>query len=775
MKIAAKEDREQGTNLDNETLVSNEFSEKSVIRLNLMGVTCASCVNTIHGALTNLDQVDSVDINFANRTVTVVTSQTVQTLIKVIQSVGYDAEEIVDEKAAEEKRAQRESLEYHYKVRQSIIGLSVGIPLMGYGVLGGPMNVNTILAQLIWLGVGLIIFVILWVAGKDFFIGAWKACLNRNANMNTLVALGTGSAWIYSMMVVLGGQWLPESARHLYFEATAMILGLINFGQVLELKARGQTSQAIIRLLDLRVKTAMVIRNGTEMIIPVDQVVVGDKIRVRAGEKIPVDGVVFEGSTTIDESMLTGEPIPVEKHPDEQVSSGTINGQGSFVLKAEKVGRDTILSQIISMVSNAQNSKPPISRLADRVSSIFVPTVMILSIISALGWYHFGPEPVLIHMIVAATSVLIIACPCALGLATPISTMIGVGKAAESGGLIRNGDALQKASELDIVVLDKTGTITQGKPEVTNFYSYSDEIDVLSLVEAIERGSNHPLSQALMKYSQQFSHALVKNDKVDISDFESLPGMGVKASFKEKMLLLGNKKLMDQFDIDIKITESFSRKWESDANTVVYFSLDNHVLAIFGIRDPIRDDVKIAIDRFHEQGIHVVMLTGDNINTAKSVAVATNIDEFGAELMPEDKLLWIERFQAKGKVVGMVGDGINDAPALAQSDVGFALGSGTDVAIESADITLMRNSLQGVSDVIAISHATIKNIKQNLWGAFIYNSLGIPIAAGVLYPLTGCLLSPIIAGAAMSLSSVTVVTNANRLRLFTPVRTGKRK
>jgi Cu+-exporting ATPase len=738
----------------------------NTVNLALIGVTCASCVNTIEGALASLPGIDSVDINFANRTALVRSSQTTSSLIQAIQAVGYDASEIVDEEAADDAKTEREAKEYRVKIRQSIVGLGLGVPLMGYGLFGGPMNVNTTSEQMVWLGIGLLTFLILLQAGKHFFTGAWKAFMNRNANMDTLIALGTGTAWLYSMVVVIGPQWLPESARHLYFEATAMIIGLINLGQALELKARGRTSQAIKRLLDLRVKTAAVIRDGIEISLPIEQVIVGDKIRVRAGEKIPVDGVLIEGRTTIDESMLTGEPIPVEKQLGSKVSAGTINDQGSFVFEAKNVGSDTVLAQIINMVSNAQNSKPPISHLADKVSAVFVPTVMILSIVTALAWYNFGPQPTLVYMVVAATSVLIIACPCALGLATPISTMIGVGKAAEVGGLIRNGEALQRASELDVIVLDKTGTITQGKPKVTNFRTLSEGEDVLSLVEALERGSNHPLAQALSNYA--LTHKSSPDNEVKVSEFQSLTGMGVTALYEGKRLLLGNKTLMQQYGLKTQSVDKDAVQWEQDANTVVYFAVENKVQALFGISDPIRKDAQSAIQRFHEQGIHVVMLTGDNETTARAIASLAGIDEFYAELMPEDKLRWIKALQSKGKVVGMVGDGINDAPALAQSDVGFAIGSGTDVAIESADITLMRSSLHGISDVIGISSATMKNIKQNLWGAFLYNSLGIPVAAGLLFPFTGWLLSPIIAGAAMSLSSVTVVTNANRLRLYAP-------
>ncbi|GAM73678.1 hypothetical protein JCM19241_3133 [Vibrio ishigakensis] len=460
--------------------------------------------------------------------------------------------------------------------------------------------------------------------------------------------------------------------------------------------------------------------------------------------------------------MLTGEPIPVAKQLGDSVSAGTVNGNSSLTIVATKVGSDTVLAQIINMVTQAQNSKPAIAHLADKVSSIFVPSVMIIAVLTALGWYNFGADPVWIHMLVTATSVLIIACPCALGLATPISTMIGVGKAAEFGGLIRNGDALQRASDIDVVVLDKTGTITQGKPLVVEAEMFDDR--AVTVLKALEQGSTHPLAEAIVSYCD----SLNLESSVAVENFESLTGLGVKGDYNNETYFLGNARLMVSEGVTLdKVTETANR-WESDANTVVYFARQNQLLGILAIQDPIKKESVGAIKAMHDLGIRVVMLTGDNAATARAVAEVTNIDEFHAELLPQDKLAWVERMQNQGKVVAMVGDGINDAPALARSDVGFAIGQGTDVAIESADITLMRGSLYGVSQVIETSKATMKNIKQNLWGAFIYNSLGIPIAAGVLFPLTGWLLSPIVAGVAMSLSSITVVSNANRLRLFKP-------
>ncbi|MEO9653471.1 heavy metal translocating P-type ATPase [Marinomonas sp.] len=765
--VAPSEQPALQDNADQETgsRSSRPSNTSSSIKLALMNVTCAGCVNTIEKALTALTGVDKVSINFAARTASVDTQLPASQLIQAIQAVGYDGHEIVDEEAEASQKDSREAVLYQQKLKHSVMGLGVGVPLMLYGLLGGAMSVDSSLQQGIWFLVGILTFIILWLSGQHFYLGAWKAFIHRSANMDSLIALGTGTAWLYSMVVVLASSHLPAEARHLYFEATAMILGLINLGQAFELKARGRTSDAIKRLLNLKVKTATVIREGKEQILPVEQVMLGDQIRVKAGEKIPVDGEIMSGHTSVDEAMLSGEPIPVEKQAGSRVSAGSINGQGSFIFEAQKVGNDTLLSQIIAMVSRAQNSKPPISHLADRVSAIFVPSVMILAIITALAWYNLGPQPALVYMLIAATSVLIIACPCALGLATPISTMIGVGKAAEFGGLIRNGEALQKASELDVILLDKTGTITQGKPQVSQFQALGDETLILPLVKSLEQGANHPLANALIAYVQDTASNI---SPVELSGFESHTGLGVSAFYQQQKMLLGNEKMMRQFNIDTSSVEKKAQSWQAQANTLVYFAMDQKLQAIFAINDPIRDDSLEAISRFKRRGIRVVMLTGDNPQTAAAVAKSANIEEYYAELMPAEKLNWLSHFQQQQLKVAMVGDGINDAPALAQADVGFAIGSGTDVAIESADITLMRSSLHGVSDIIDISHATIKNIRQNLWGAFVYNALGIPIAAGVLFPITGWLLSPIIAGVAMSLSSITVVSNANRLRLYQP-------
>lgn len=727
------------------------------------GMTCAGCVNTVQKALSNSADVVSADVNFANHTAQVITKGPSGALIKAVEDSGYQASLILDAEKSEEERGERELAEYHHKCKSSALGLGLGIPLMLYGLFGGNMMVSSLIERMIWFVVGVATLLIMVSAGKHYFRGAWKAFTSHQANMDLLIALGTGSAWLYSMLVVLAPiSWLPDSARHLYFEAAVMIIGLINLGQALELRARRKTSQVLHRLLDLRPKMATRVDGVTESRISVTDIKVNDILRVRSGDKIPVDGEVLEGLSTVNESMLTGEAAPIEKNAGSLLSAGTVNGQGSLLFKATRIGSDTLLAQIITMVGKAQNSKPPISVLADKVSSIFVPSVVIIAILTALAWFNLGNESVFSYMLVTTISVLIIACPCALGLATPISTMIGIGKAAEYGGLIRNGEALQRASELTVVVLDKTGTITEGKPKVINeiLSEQAHEGLVAKIVSALEARANHPLADALLEHCQTKTE---KKENVTLEEFESLAGLGVKGSIEGKAYYLGNERLMKEkgISIDLLATDDLH-----NAATRVYLSDEAALMAVFYIEDPIKKGVKSAISNFKQQGLKVVMLTGDNPETAASVANMVGIEDYHAQLMPDDKLNWVKKLQSQGEVVGMIGDGINDAPALAQADVGFAMGAGTDVAMESADITLIHNDLNGVADVIQISTATLRNIKQNLWGAFAYNSLGIPIAAGILFPFTGWLLSPVIAGAAMALSSVTVVTNANRLRWF---------
>lgn len=738
-------------------------------QLSIEGAGCASCVGKIETALKAVSGVSNAEMNFADRTVVVTGHVASEQLISAVEGVGYNATALCrdNENEALAEKEQADKAYYKKLIRDTWLALSLGIPLMVYGLFIGEMTVETNLERISWLIVGIITFVVMHFSGKHFYIGAWQSLKNHTANMDTLIALGTGTAWLYSMVVVFAPDIVPLMARHVYFEATAMIIGLINLGLALELKARGKTSEAIKRLIGLEAKTAKVIRDDKLLDIGIGQVLLNDVIKVYPGEKIPVDGVVIEGHTSIDESMLTGEPMPVEKGEGDEIVAGTLNKSGSILFKATRVGKDTALAQIINMVKRAQNSKPPIGRLADIVSAYFVPAVMIISITSALIWLNFGPEPTIAFAMVSATTVLIIACPCALGLATPMSVMVGVGKAAEAGVLIRNGEALQTASKITVMILDKTGTITEGAPKVTDIFLTDESIDVLDkkqvlqFAASIESGSEHPLGQAIVESAAAQNIALL-----NIENFNAIAGYGVEAICENKQLLFGNEKLMNKRSINIASYVDKAQTFAKEAKTPMYFTIDGKLIAIIAVADPIKDDSIEAIKRLQRNNIRVIMLTGDNNDTAAAVAKKVGINEFFSDVLPQDKAHKVTALQKKNEVVGMTGDGINDAPALALANVGFAIGTGTDVAIESADITLMRGSLHGLADGIAVSKATLRNIKQNLTGAFIYNVAGIPFAAGVLYPFFDLLLNPVIAGAAMAFSSLTVVTNANRLRLF---------
>ncbi|WP_051311635.1 heavy metal translocating P-type ATPase [Zooshikella ganghwensis] len=753
-----------------ERSISNK--EKSVVQCELSqhqllieGAGCASCVGKIENALKQVPGVQQATMNFAQRMVEVSGSVTDTQLINAVEQAGYRAQVMntATEQEVLEEKSKADVEHYKQLIRNMTVALGLGVPLMIYGLWTGDMSVSSTLEQIAWLIVGLLTLAVMVYSGKHFYLGAWKSLQHHSATMDTLIALGTGAAWLYSMVVVLLPSSVPEMASHVYFEATTMIIGLINLGLALELRARGKTSEAIKRLVGLQPKTARVIRNDKEIDIPIEYVQLNDIIRVRPGEKIPVDGVVKEGNTTVDESMLSGEPMPVEKGIGDEVVGGTLNKHGTVLFITTRVGKDTALAHIISMVKRAQNSKPPIGRLADVISAYFVPTVMIISVLSALVWLNFGPDPVLAFALVSAMTVLIIACPCALGLATPMSVMVGVGKAAEAGVLMRNGEALQTASKITTMMLDKTGTITQGAPKVTDIIALNDmsEETILQLAASLESGSEHPLAVAIMETATERNLSLKKIDA-----FKAITGHGVEASCNNNQLLLGNEKLMRAKNVNIDAVKDQVDTLASEAKTAIYFAVNENISAILAVADPIKEDAISAIQRLQKNNIRVVMVTGDNQATAAAVAEKVGISEFFAEVLPEEKAEKVAFLQQQGEIVGMTGDGINDAPALARAHVGFAIGTGTDVAIESADVTLMRGSLHGLADAIAISKATLKNIKQNLLGAFIYNIAGIPVAAGVLYPLWGMLLNPVIAGAAMAFSSVTVVTNANRLRLF---------
>jgi len=710
-----------------------------------------------------VDGVESATVNLAERTATIAGTASVAALVSAIESAGYGAAELRSLEDEKDREA-AEMLHYRALLRRASVAALVGFPLFVFGMAGLLPELDDGIGRAFWFVVGLLTLGVLVYSGGHFFTGAWKSARNHNANMDTLIALGTGTAWLFSMVIVVWPEWVPVSAQHAYFEAAAIIIALINFGAALEMRARGKTSEAIKRLIGLQPRTARVIRNGIEMDVAIEDVGLDETLRVRPGERIAVDGDIIEGHSSVDESMLTGEPVPVQKQAGDKVVTGTINKLGTFLFRARRIGKDTVLAQIIEMVRAAQSSKPAIGRLADKVSFIFVPTVLIIAVLTFLAWFNFGPSGQSTTLAVVTTmTVLIIACPCALGLATPISIMVGIGKAAESGILIRNGDALQQAGRLDTIILDKTGTVTEGKPSVTEIVSSDKwgEEDILRWSASIEQGSEHPLAEAIMTAASDRQITLL-----EAKDFTAVAGRGVAAVVKDQQVLLGNRQLMQERDIDISAVMDAATALTHKAQTPVFLAVDGKMAGIISVADAIKNDSKAAIQRLHELGLKVVLLTGDNEATATAVARQVGIDQVVAEVLPEDKAAKVVSLQQQGKRVGMVGDGINDAPALASADVGFAIGTGTDVAIESADITLMGGSLHGVPDAINISRATVRNIKQNLFGAFVYNSLGIPVAAGVLFPFIGILLNPMIAGGAMAMSSLTVVSNANRLRFF---------
>jgi len=740
--------------------MKNKKHNSTILKID--GMHCASCQKPIEKALREVYGVTDVSVNLASREVSVESYVSNDTLIEAVAGAGYEA--VLDEVQSLENDDLVNQEKFRALIRKTTVALGFGALLMVFGMYGPAIEPEWNMARWSWLVIAAITSALMYYAGRHYFIGAWKSLQTRAATMDTLIALGTGTAWLYSTIIVLFPELVPEIARHVYFEAAVIIIGMVNLGQALEQRARGRTSQAIRRLLDLQQKTARVVRDGEEIDVAIAAVVIGDLVRVRPGEQIAVDGVVSEGQTNIDESMLTGEPVPVSKSTGDEVSAGTMNKTGTMLYRATHVGSDTALARIIKMVRQAQNSKPPIGKLADSIAAVFVPVVMLIAFAAALVWFFIGPEPSGVYAIVTAVTVLIIACPCALGLATPMSVMVGIGKAAEAGVLIRNGEALQTASKLTTMVLDKTGTITAGRPEIIEIDIFNDQTrnHALALAASLEAGSEHPLAQAFIQEAKQQALELF-----DVDGFMAIAGMGIRGEIGEQQLLLGNEKLMVQGGVLLEPGAlKTSNRLAEKAWTPMFLAVDGQLTAIFAVADPIKEDSAEAINRLQAEGLKIVMLTGDNRRTAEAVGRQLGIDEIRAEVLPEDKKNQIAELQSQGELVGMVGDGINDAPALALANVGFAIGTGTDVAIESADITLMRGSLHGVADAMEISTATMRNIRQNLLGAFVYNSAGIPIAAGVLYPLTGMLLNPIIAGTAMAFSSVTVVTNANRLRLF---------
>ncbi len=673
--------------------------------------------------------------------------------------------------------AEEANPEYDDMKKRFIVGAILSIPLVLIAMRNMLPGVGSALEALIsprvlpWIEFLLATPVVLW-GGWPFFVRAWQSVLNRSLNMFTLIGLGTGVAYVYSLIAVLFPHIFPESFRGddgtvgVYFEASAVIVTLVLLGQVLELRARSQTGAAIKALLDLAPKTARKIYDdGSEKDIPFEHVQSGDRLRVRPGEKIPVDGTVLEGSSSVDESMITGEPIPVSKQPGDSVVGATVNGTGSLVMKAEKVGSDTLLAQIVQMVAEAQRSRAPIQKLADVVAGYFVPTVIAVAIIAYIVWAIWGPEPKMAYALIAAVSVLIIACPCALGLATPVSIMVATGKGATLGVLFKNAEAIEILRKINTLVVDKTGTLTEGRPTFTSVTPAEgwNEQSLLQYAASLEKGSEHPLANAIIAGASERGIAIE-----NATEFDSHTGKGVSGKVNGRQVLLGNQKLLDDFQIAPGRLVQQAEQMRSDGQTVMFVAVDKAIAGVLGVSDPIKATTPEAIRQLHQEGIQVVMLTGDNRATAEAVARQLDLDEVVAEVLPQDKATAVKRFQEAGRAVAMAGDGINDAPALAQAHVGIAMGTGTDVAMESASVTLIKGDLRGIVTARLLSKATMRNIKQNLFWAFIYNALGIPLAAGVLYPFFGLLLSPMIAAAAMSFSSVSVISNALRLKKFTP-------
>ena len=660
--------------------------------------------------------------------------------------------------------------EYRTLMRRWWFGAAVGVPTMVLSYpwlfpgLSDVFTRGSTALWWLWFAMGIASLGVLIYSGSQFFTGAWEALKHRSANMHTLIAIGTGTAWIYSTIALLFPQVFPSAAMtDVYYDVTVVVTALVVLGMALEVKARGRTSEAIEKLIGLAPKTARVVRDGGEVEIPVLEVVVGDVVVVRPGAKIPVDGVVIAGASAVDESMITGESMPVDKRIGDEVIGATINKTGAFRFRTTKVGADTALATIVRMVGDAQVSKVPIQRIVDVVSGYFTPTVLILSVLGFVIWYDFGPAPAFAYATIVAVTTLIIACPCALGMATPMALTTGVGLAATHGILIRSGDALQAAKKLDTIVLDKTGTITLGKPAITDVMPAPGfEIeDILAFAAAAERDSEHPLAAAIVEGAADRGLTPLQP-----TGFEAVPGNGIRAQLGDRRILVGKRAFLDSAGVDTAPLERDAARLADEGKTPVFVALDDRFAGVIAIADPVKPDSRAAIAALQKLGLQVVMITGDNQRTADAIGRAVGIDHVLAEVLPQDKAHEVRKLQLEGRTVAMVGDGINDAPALAQADVGFAIGTGTDVAIEASDITLISGSLRGVVSAISISRATMRNVYQNLFGAFVYNGLGLPVALGVLYPFVGLLLSPILAALAMSFSSVTVISNANRLKRF---------
>ncbi len=737
------------------------------VLLPIRGMSCAACVNKVEKALRSVKGVTEANVNFATERASVAFlpgEVTLGDLRKAVQDAGYEVLEVEEEDIVEKERRSREAEMSRLKWK-FITGLFLLVPVLllmwGASLLEGiglSKGTNFFIQFLLATPVQF------WV-GRQFYSGFWKAAKNKTSDMNTLIAVGTSAAYLYSLIVTFVPHWIMVKGLmvDVYFDTSAAIIVLILLGRFLEARAKGRTSEAIKKLMGLQPRTARVIRDDEEIDIPLREVVPGDIVVVRPGEKVPVDGLVKEGYSWVDESMVTGESLPVEKRVGDKVIGATINKAGTFRFEATRVGKDTVLAQIIRLVQEAQGSKPAIARMADVIASYFVPAVLIIAVITFVVWLSWGPHPALTYAFLNFVAVLIIACPCSLGLATPTSIMVGTGKAAENGVLIRGAEALERAHQLNTIVLDKTGTLTKGEPSVTDLIESgkTGRSEILRWAASAEKGSEHPLGEAIVKKAKEESLALF-----DVKEFRAVPGQGIEATVDSKKVLLGNRKLMEENGIPLAGMADRAEQLSGDGKTPMFLALDGEGAGVIAVADTLKENSRKAVEALRRMGLEVIMLTGDSRPTAQAIARQVGIERVLAEVLPERKAEEVKRLQSEGKTVGMVGDGINDAPALAQADVGIAIGTGTDVAMESSDITLIGGDLKGIVTAISLSKATIRNIKQNLFWAFAYNTVLIPVAAGVLYPFFGVLLNPIFAAGAMAFSSVTVVSNALRLRRF---------
>lgn len=719
------------------------------------GMTCAACASSVETILTHTDGVQSAAVNFATNTVQVEYDQSTNPdlLNEALTAIGYGL--IINSKDINESIENEQDKKYQDVKKRTIWSAILTLPIFIIGMFFMDWEPGK------WISLTLSIPV-LFFFGKSFYINAWKQTKHGKANMDTLVALSTGIAFLFSLFNTFFPEfWTSKGlVPHVYYEAATVIITFISFGKMLEEKAKSNTSSALKKLIGLQPKTLTLITDHGEKSIPIKEVQVGDKILVKPGEKVPVDGKVSSGSTFIDEGMISGEPIPVEKTIGNPVFAGTINQKGSFQFIAEKVGESTLLSQIIQRVQEAQGSKAPVQKLVDKIASIFVPTVLGIAILTFIIWMAFGGESAFTHALLTSIAVLVIACPCALGLATPTAIMVGMGKGAENNILIRDAESLELGHRVNTVILDKTGTITEGKPSIKSIEWLNGNSDESSILLALESQSEHPLATAVVSFLQEN-----QSKSISLESFESVTGQGVKAQYQGKSYFVGNLRLLENFKLSLSTEwNSKAKKWEQEAQTVVYFGNEEGLIAMIGIQDQIKASSKAAIKQLHEMGIEVHMLTGDNPHTADSVAKEVGIKQFKAEVLPSDKSEYVKILQSQGKIVAMVGDGINDSEALAQADVSIAMGHGSDIAMDVAKITLITSDLQKVPQAFNLSKLTVNGIKQNLFWAFIYNLIGIPIAAGILYPINGFLLDPMIAGSAMAMSSVSVVANSLRLK-----------